>query len=316
MHARQFQSFLGGLHKLSPSQVKQLRAALDENDALLRTYSAMQEATGGLCCHHCGSKKVVKNGFENGLQRIRCKECGRSCNCVTGTPLSRLRNKEKFATYAYCLEQGMTLRQAAQTTQLNLDRAFRWRHRFLQAGSAQSTQGAVSKEVATPLPEHAALPTIGNFRGSAPLASCEKNVVAEMVGVSLGRCYRGTHSLPDGKALPVMMADNLNALRQAPQVFSMQGKLMRLLGREVRTEQTIFGQTHRVPVVVGSTLFAQLNYCDGWHIHDWLQRKMRGVASKYLPNYLAWQRMRTWRDDGMTAEQILHSALGKRIINV
>ncbi len=313
MQSRQFQSFLGGLHKLSPLQVKQLRAALDENDALLRTYSAMQEATGGLCCHHCGSKSVVKNGFENGLQRIRCKECGRSCNCVTGTPLSRLRNKEKFATYAYCLEQGMTLRQAAQTTQLNLDRAFRWRHRFLQSASAQN---ALHKEVSQPLSEVVRPPTISPFRLGAHVLVKQNNVVQQVLKLKLRQGYYDTHHMLTSKLSPNSLALDMISKMQSQSIYSHQGKLARLLGQRVMTEQTSSGIVHRLPSAVSNGSFAQMDYCDGLRIHDWLQRKMRGVASKYRPNYLEWQRMRTWREEGMSAEQILHKALGKRIINV
>ncbi len=140
MQAAQFEQFLAQVHQLSPSQVRRLRAALSRNDQMQQTWQDLQAAGGALHCHHCGSAKVVRNGFEHGMQRIRCKACGRSSNCVSGTPLSRLRNKEKFAQYAECLAQGMTLREAAQKVGLNLDRAFRWRHRFLAAGQvADST---------------------------------------------------------------------------------------------------------------------------------------------------------------------------------
>ncbi|WP_338844567.1 hypothetical protein V8J88_13065 [Massilia sp. W12] len=140
MQTAQFENFLSQLHQLSPAQIRRLRAALSRNDQLQQTWQALQEAGGGLHCHHCGSAHVVRNGFEHGMQRVRCKDCGRSSNCVSNTPLSRLRNKEKFTEYAECLAQGMTLREAAQKVGLNLDRAFRWRHRFLAAGQVQGVK--------------------------------------------------------------------------------------------------------------------------------------------------------------------------------
>ena len=46
------------------------------------------------CCPHCGHGKVVCCGKADGLQRFRCKGCGKGFNALTGTPLARLRKKE------------------------------------------------------------------------------------------------------------------------------------------------------------------------------------------------------------------------------
>ncbi len=314
MHAKQFQGFLENLHKLSPAQVKKLRAALEKNDAVLRTYSAMQEATGGLCCHHCSSKKVVKNGFENGLQRLRCKECGRSSNCATGTPLSRLRNKEKFATYAHCLEQGMTLRQAAQATQLNLDRAFRWRHRFLQTASVQNPTINSSMHFAqAEAVVHFKLVSNGEQKLADKLDksnSLTKQVAANQK--SIEACV----SVP---ALnPILSA--LRASAQAREVFAGrsegvfdQAKFFTLSGLDPSYKPS-YAPTFAMSAAC--TAIENVNYVNVWPMQDWLQRKLRGVGNKYLPNYLAWQRMRTWHEEGMSAEQILQNALGKAFINV
>lgn len=37
-------------------------------------------------CHHCGSSKIVKNGFNrNNIQNYFCKDCGRNLNPLTNT---------------------------------------------------------------------------------------------------------------------------------------------------------------------------------------------------------------------------------------
>ena len=38
-------------------------------------------------------------------------------------------------------------------------------------------------------------------------------------------------------------------------------------------------------------------------------------ATKYLPNYLAWQRLLTWFKDGILPAQFIASALGRQLIN-
>jgi hypothetical protein len=46
-----------------------------------------------------------------------------------------------------------------------------------------------------------------------------------------------------------------------------------------------------------------------------VNRKLRGVATKNLPLYLAWMRLRTWGASGAEPCDILTSALGKQVIN-
>lgn len=49
-------------------------------------------------------------------------------------------------------------------------------------------------------------------------------------------------------------------------------------------------------------------------LKTWIDYKMRGVASKYMPSYLAWQRLRTWKT--MSSSELIASALGRQIINL
>ena len=51
-------------------------------------------------------------------------------------------------------------------------------------------------------------------------------------------------------------------------------------------------------------------------LKTWILRDLRGVATKYLPHYLGWQRLKTWRRSGAKPEDIIVSALGRQVINV
>ena len=80
-------------------------------------------------CPHCQSATIVRRGVYNRLQRYYCKDCGKTFNAVTGTPLARLRNKEQLATYAQCRAQNMTLRETARTMGASVYKAWHWSHR-------------------------------------------------------------------------------------------------------------------------------------------------------------------------------------------
>ena len=53
-------------------------------------------------CPHCGGASVG-GGQADGLRRFRCKNCRRSFNALTGTPLARLRKKERWLDFGQSL---------------------------------------------------------------------------------------------------------------------------------------------------------------------------------------------------------------------
>jgi hypothetical protein len=69
------------------------------------------------------------------LRRYFCRGCGKTFNCLTGTPLARLRHKELWTEFGASLSKGETVAVAAERCGVAGSTAFRWRHRFLQAVS-------------------------------------------------------------------------------------------------------------------------------------------------------------------------------------
>src|ERR1019366_189247 len=50
-------------------------------------------------CPHCAAEGAVIRGQANGLRRYFCRGCGKTFNCLTGTPLARLRHKERWSEF-------------------------------------------------------------------------------------------------------------------------------------------------------------------------------------------------------------------------
>jgi transposase-like protein len=84
-----------------------------------------------LACPHCKSSKKVRWGKRYGLQRYKCKECHKTFNSLSGTPLARLRKKEQWLEYTNCLISGLSIRKAAQICGIHRNTSFKWRHSFL-----------------------------------------------------------------------------------------------------------------------------------------------------------------------------------------
>jgi transposase-like protein len=87
-------------------------------------------------CPHCRGSHVLAWGKAHGLHRYRCGDCRRTFNALTGTPLARLRHKERWLTHGAALRDALSVRKAAEVCDVAASTAFRWRHRFLRAAKS------------------------------------------------------------------------------------------------------------------------------------------------------------------------------------
>ncbi len=132
MRARELKCLLAMTARLTPHQRTQLLDRLTHdlalNEALALIESRMPARSS---CPKCHGASVVRNGQANDLQRYKCRDCGVTFNVLTGTPLARLRHREKWLQQARVLDEGVSVRKAAARLGVHHTTAFRWRHRFL-----------------------------------------------------------------------------------------------------------------------------------------------------------------------------------------
>lgn len=131
MDTQSFQRLLAMIDSLSPKQKATLQLTLQappRHDVLAESLPNL------LACPHCSApgQQLIGWGWQRGLRRYRCKACLRTCNALTGTPLTRLRHAEHWLNYGTALIQGLTVRAAAQQCGISKNTAFLWRHRFLR----------------------------------------------------------------------------------------------------------------------------------------------------------------------------------------
>ena len=134
MDHKQFQEWLSGIDHLSPAQRQQTEAVFLGDTETAASLAAIEAAVGGdRQCPHCGTPGAISRGKARGLRRYQCKECRKTFNAATGTPLSGLHHKDKWLSFGACLADGLTVRASAERCGLAVNTAFRWRHRFLAA---------------------------------------------------------------------------------------------------------------------------------------------------------------------------------------
>ena len=134
MDHKQFQEWLSGIDHLSPAQRQQTEAVFLGDTETSASLAAIEAAVGeDRQCPHCGTPGAISRGKARGLRRYQCKECRKTFNAATGTPLSGLHRKDNWLSFGACLADGLTVRASAERCGLAVNTALRWRHRFLAA---------------------------------------------------------------------------------------------------------------------------------------------------------------------------------------
>ncbi len=322
MRTDHFNRLLASLDRLTDAQVALLHERVQSRHQHTHALKAVEEAKPAHWCVHCGSEQVVKNGHNRGLQRYRCRACKKTFNAASGTPLSRLRNKELFLRQAECMAESMPIRATAAELGVSVSTAFRWRHRFLSTvveHQPKSVQGLLEADETYILESqkgnrHLTRPA-RRRGGKASKAPGKK--FNDLVPVLVGR-LRGQPHIVD-RVLPRMNGENaLNALRGVvgrDTLLCTDGnaaflRIQRELGVPVKSVATSW----HGPVLDNIYHVQSVN---SYHerLKSWVQRGFRGVSTKYLPNYLAWRRVLEWFKDDVRPEHFITSAMGRQVIN-
>lgn len=137
MKTRTFEKLLSQIEKLTPNQVKKLQNELNQHNTLKSINDIAGEVDH---CPRCGGTSLYKWGIRDKVQRYKCRECNRTFNALTKTPLARLRHKEKWGDYAQTLLESATIAKSAQKCHIAISTSFRWRHRMLEASESSKAK--------------------------------------------------------------------------------------------------------------------------------------------------------------------------------
>lgn len=314
MRDSEFQRLLIQLKNLSIRQHQRVLALLTRTSNLEKTVDLVEQAARPtLACPRCRSIAHHRHGHESGLQRYRCKACGRTFNGLTGTPMARLRYKDKWLDYTECLLRSMTVRRAAERVDVHKNTSFRWRHRFLtlpktdrplglhgiaeademyllesekgarhlarpprKRGGSASKRGISSEQVCILVARDRAGRTIDCVTGNGPITKTQ-----------LTRCL-----LPMMDPDLLLVTDSNAAYRAFSRAEGISHEAVNL----------------KAGVRVKGALHVQNVNAYHSRFRGWLE-PFHGVATHYLPNYLGWR----WVIDAkriVTPESLLKATLG------
>lgn len=288
---------LTGLMKQLGKLTRRQRKALATELAAMESHAASTEIVEGQIpvrpdCPHCASRQVVKNGSADGLQRFKCRACGKTFNALTGTPLAGLHMRGKWLEHTAALRDGLSLNQVAERLHVAQSTAFRWRHRFLalpKTVQARTLAGIAEADETYFL--HSAKGQRGLTRKPRRRGgrASKRGTSKEHTPVLIARDRSGATAnliLDSTSAADIRAA--LKPILPVDTVLCTDGSsALAAAARELGVEHHPINVTSGVRV--NGAWHVQNVNAFGSRLRDWL-RRFKGVATKYLDSYLGWFR--------------------------
>ena len=322
MESCRFELFLEQISSLTRKQCAQVLVRLKEKMNQGSAAEVIEEAlVDRLQCPRCHGRALYRHGVKNGLQRFRCRGCGRTFNSLTGTPLARLRYKDRWLDYSTCLLDTRSVRNAASRVDVSRNTSMRWRHRFLAITKLDRpgclTGIAEADETFLLESQKGSRHMTRPARKRAGKAS-QHGMSMEQVCIVVARDRTGaTHDFVTGRG-PVTAAQ----LRQhLPPILARDTLLVTDANRAYQAFARQTGYSHadvnanvsanpNVSVSARTRNAIHLHNVNSYHsrFHTWL-KVFNGVATRYLTNYLGWR----WAIDQeriCSPEILLKAAIG------
>ncbi len=293
-------SFVGKLHQITkalssmtPAQREIVHQSIQALDTEISTDELIQPLFDkSPQCPHCHSSQLKKWGKSGSIQRYRCKDCLKTFNNRTNTPLAKLHKSHLWEEYARCMELKLTLREAAKTCSINLRTAFLWRHRFLMAQSGKNhdkLSGIIEvDEFFLAYSEKGSNTLTHQKKPRKRGGNIDKRTKEGQVTVLLS-IDRSNHMIT-----PILPADttaeitaNLAQNITENSVLCSDGSWSYVAiskqrncdhKRLINGKMRVIDKVYHIQTVNGAIA----------HFKGWINGKMKGVATKYLSNYLAW----------------------------
>ena len=223
-------------------------------------------------CPHCKSKRYIKYGKFNGIQRFKCKECKKTFSSATNSVWSYSKKKPSdWFKFCELILEKKVLRECAEILNININTAFAWRHKVLKA--LQKIQSEVMLNGSIHMTKTTEKE---NFKGNKNIdtAKREKVIVVSANGdmdtmLSLPLCKRLWNFKDfESKVLP-RISEGSNIIPYVDRYIYLASKK--------------YGADPDKDIQADNKLMQNFRVI----YKNWF-RKFNGVATKYLSHYLSW----------------------------
>jgi len=284
-----FQSILQELAGLNYAQLKKLRYEVEANIAENQVGQAIADHEETIStCPHCSSQELNRWGMtKQGVQRYKCKACGKTFNALSGTPLYRMRKADKWVKYTELMWEGVSLRKAAKKLNINLRTSFRWRHTFLKnpAKHGVSELNGVIEADETFLPQ--------NFKGKRRIERPSRKrgggrIRQIPILIALDRNGEVSHEVLERNTRENIQSALTPMLTPGSVLCTDGNQSYRGIAKDLDIDHKRLIGLDNQRVIEGIYHIQTLNnYMMRWKA--WL-RRFNGIGSTYIESYLSWFR--------------------------
>ncbi len=228
----------------------------------------------GLACPRCSSAAFHKYGIHLGIQRFKCKCCGRTFNETVNTPLHGIHDKQKMQDYLLSMHDQQSIRAASKQIGISVPTSFSWRHRILSSLREQPPSA-----------------------GTSPAGICEIKLPYSFKG----RREKQDVKLPDSQSILISDARGMPCLQllvKKKKIFEASLLITQRLSPSSKIESVktnlLSRIAHKIPHkktqnVYEAKSLAVLLTGTVSKLSGWMAR-FNGVATKYLQQYWNWYR--------------------------
>lgn len=257
------------------------------------------EKERGILCPHCKSSNITGYGNYKGRKRYKCKDCQKTFNDLTGTPMSGSHYLEKWKEYFQCLAEGLSLREIKKKLSISLQTSFNWRHKILnvfEKMGCEKMEGIVEADETFFLSSEKGNKHITDrpVRKRGGVAK-KRGLSTEQIPV-LTSCDRTKHYVVGVGSGGKIKNDEVEKILGN----SIEDNSDVTLCSDGEHSYTIFSKKHHINHEIvkskkGKRITKKIyhiQHINNFHsrLKSWIQ-KFKGVATKYLAHYIHWFRM-------------------------
>lgn len=223
-------------------------------------------------CPICKGENYIKYGMYNGIQRYKCKGCGKTFSLTTNSVCKYSKKKIKlWIEFIELMLARKTLREAAEKLKINLGTAFYWRHKILNVLEGIYTPEKLKDDV------HISKGVIKeNFKGSRNIKT---NIRKEIL------IFEAKGKADSILAMPVCK-EIWNLKNFNTKVYSKIDKGAYIIPYGDRY-LTAIARKHNINLLRKTDVEEGKVKYFRFYLKVWLV-KFRGIATKYLKEYLSW----------------------------
>ena len=277
---------------LSPREQQELLSSISgkgKTGSKLHELLKEQESNKVISCPDCKGGDIIAKGYRGTIRKYKCKTCGRNFSATTNTSLYRIHKKDKWEAYLQCMEDGLSIRKAAKRVGISIQTSFDWRHKVLEG------LGQLHADKLEGIAEADEMFFMHSEKGRKNLdrparKRAGKRISQDMVNVLVGVDRKG-HLIakntgrgglkrePLDKTLSGKFAPGTILCTDGLSAFTGLAKREKLIHKQMVSSEsrTLKNKAYHIQTVNATHTQIRTNMA-----------KFRGVATKYLQNYLNW----------------------------